>query len=37
MADPIDGMDAKTMIKWYPTKQQPEEPVNVFLEVFKKN
>jgi HTH-type transcriptional regulator/antitoxin HigA len=29
------GMNAETMIKWYPTKQQPDEPVNVFVEVFK--
>jgi HTH-type transcriptional regulator/antitoxin HigA len=29
------GMDAKTMIQWYPTTQQPVEPRNVFLEVLK--
>jgi HTH-type transcriptional regulator/antitoxin HigA len=29
------GMNAETMIKWYSTEQQPEEPVNVFVEVFK--
>lgn len=27
------GMDAKTMIRWYPTATQPVEPVNVFEEI----
>jgi hypothetical protein len=27
------GMNASDMIKWYPTKMQPAEPMNVFEEI----
>jgi HTH-type transcriptional regulator / antitoxin HigA len=29
------GMDAATMIKWYPTKMQPVEPINMLMKVFR--
>jgi antitoxin component HigA of HigAB toxin-antitoxin module len=29
------GMDAEVMIKWYPTKMQPEPPVDVFEAIRK--
>ena len=29
------GMDAGTLIQWYPTKIQPAEPINMLMKTFK--